>query len=139
MTGKLVNATSEIGKRGYMPPLWWTTMYYKEFNMTWQEICSQTLYPLIRKYNTFGCYSGVIYVSSNFHIYRISCPSLILLYKGHFSLPLPIRHCLNSSGSGTVERDPVTGFWTHCYNGSATPILLEPVTKLQLRMESLWA
>jgi hypothetical protein len=99
--------------RGYihLPSGWWlrpNKLVYPD--RTWDE-----LDPIKQRLHMYSCRNGPIWVGNNWHVYRIH------LNPDLDDLTLPIT-------------DPDTGVWY--YGGS--PVVLEPVTRLQLRIELLW-
>ena len=134
MNPVLIHANTTPGKIGYMPNLWWTPIYYQLFHMDWCSITKGVRgLPLVHNNHVYGCSDGVIYVGTNFHLYRIIHDRLVrpkILTSRFYALNhtvIPIA-------------DPETGIWM-CYDdvhNNLKPVLLEPVTKAQLLMESLW-
>jgi hypothetical protein len=101
--------------RGYihLPSRWWlrpNKLVYPD--RTWDE-----LDPIKQRLHMYTCRSGSIWVGNNWHVYRVHLnPD-----SNGYALTFPYSH-------------PVTGIWYYGRN----PVLLEPVTRLQLRMELLW-
>lgn len=95
----------------HLPDGWWLRPYKLVYpDRTWDQ-----LDPVKLRLCMYSCRNGPIWVGNNWHTYRIS------LNSDSDDLSLPIT-------------DPETGIWY--YGGN--PVLLEPVTRLQLRMELLW-
>lgn len=100
----------------HLPSRWWlrpNKLVYPD--LTWDEI-AEGLYSIRGQRNhMYSCRNGPIWVGNNWHVYRIH------LDNDSPDIDFPYSH-------------PVTGIWY--YGGS--PVLLEPVTRLQLRIELLW-
>lgn len=95
----------------HLPPRWWlpsNRLIY--LTRSWDD-----LIPIRKRQHLYVCRSGSIWVGNNWSLYRIH------LNPGPGPLIPP-------------SANPDTGIWY--YGGS--PIALEPVTRLQLRMELLW-
>lgn len=132
MNPVLIPANTTPGKRGFMPNLWWTPIYYQLFHLDWYSITKKTNRPLVYQFHVYGCSNGVIFVGRNFHTYRIVHGGLV--WKNPYSSNY---YTLNTNLK--PYPDPKTGIWM-CYDRDSkpTPVLLEPVTKAQLLMESVW-
>jgi hypothetical protein len=108
----LTATTARPSPRGYihLPSRWWLRPNKLVVpDLTWDQIKSQ-------RNHMYTCRNGAIWVANNWWLYRIHLSDV-----GSADIVLP-------------RIDPGTGTW---YYGSS-PVVLEPVTRLQLRMETLW-
>jgi hypothetical protein len=94
----------------YLPPNWWLRPY----KVVRPDLYFHQILPISRVC-MYTCRNGPVWIGNNWHSYRIHIPN----NSGRPQRPFPI---------------PDNGVW--CYAGG--PIRLEPVTRLQLLMESLW-
>lgn len=95
----------------YLPSHWWT----RPNKLVYPDRSWDDLVPIRQRLHMYTCLNGAIWVANNWWTYRIH---------------------LNRESTGLIfpVTDSETGIWY--YGGS--PVVLEPVTRLQLRMELLW-
>lgn len=113
MTRPWLTATiTHPSPRGYihLPSRWWLRPNKLVYpNRTWDEIEGQ-------RNHMYTCRNGSVWVANNWWLYRI-----------HLNY-------MDSAGPILPLIDPDTSTWYYC----GSPVVLEPVTRLQLRMELLW-
>lgn len=95
----------------YLPSRWWT----RPNKLVYPDRSWDDLVPIRQRLHMYTCRNGTIWVANNWWTYRIHLSDW---HPNEFLIPC---HC-------------PSGIWY--YGGS--PVVLEPVTRLQLRMELLW-
>ncbi len=114
MTRPWLTATATSpSPRGYihLPSRWWV----RPNKLVYPDRSWDDLIPIRQRLHMYSCRNGAIWVANNWWTYRIH------LKEGPAGPILPLI-------------DPNTCTWYYCGN----PVVLEPVTRLQLRMELLW-